>query len=154
MKVAAGVVVVGIGLGSLVSARVVAQPRADAALEQALVARERASWVAWQKRDASFFQAFLSDDHVEVGFGGVAGKAAVIKSVGSPACVVASYEVGPFRLTQLTDDAALLTYHARQDTTCAGQPVPSPVWVSSLYVKRGGAWVNAVYQQTPDTSGR
>jgi hypothetical protein len=156
MKGAARVVVIvaGIGLGSLVSARVVAPPRADAALEQALVARERASWVAWQKRDASFFETFLSDDHVEVGFGGVAGKTAVIKSVGSPACVVASYDVGAIRLTRLTDDAALLTYHARQQTTCAGQPVPSPVWVSSLYVKRGGAWVNAVYQQTPDTSGR
>jgi hypothetical protein len=46
-------------------------------------------------------------------------------------------------------NTVLLTYHAAQSTTCSGTPIPSPVWVSSLYVRRGGRWVNAAYQQTP-----
>jgi hypothetical protein len=46
-------------------------------------------------------------------------------------------------------NAALLTYHAAQDTTCGGKVVPSPVWASSLYIKRGDKWFNAAYQQTP-----
>ena len=45
-------------------------------------------------------------------------------------------------------DTALLTYRAEQDTVCNGIAVPSPVWVSSLYVKRGGHWLNALYQQS------
>ncbi|HKG95025.1 MAG TPA: nuclear transport factor 2 family protein [Gemmatimonadaceae bacterium] len=120
------------------------------ALKDTLVALETQSWEAWQKRDSAFFQRFLSDDHVEVGFGGVTGKATVVAGVGSPACVVSSYTVDGFALSRFDANTALLTYHAVQRTTCGGTAVPSPVWVSSLYVRRDGRWLNAVYQQTPD----
>jgi hypothetical protein len=36
------------------------------------------SWEAWKKRDGKFFQEFLSDDHVEVGFSGAATKAQIV----------------------------------------------------------------------------
>lgn len=121
---------------------------AEPALREALVSREKQSWEAWKNRDGNFFQDFLSDDHVEVGFGGIANKAAVVGFVGSPACVVKSYTVDRFELTVFDPNTALLTYYADQDTSCGGSPVPSPVWVSSLYVKRGGRWWNAAYQQT------
>ena len=121
---------------------------ADPALKETLVAREKASWEAWKNRDGKFFQDFLSDDHVEVGFSGVASKATVVAGVGSPVCVVRSYSVDRFELTVFDPNTALLTYYADQDTTCGQNPVPHPVWVSSLYVKRGGRWWNAAYQQT------
>ncbi len=57
-------------------------------LKDTLVKLEKQSWQAWQRRDGTFFQAFLSDDHVEVGFRGVTRKAAVVAGVASPACVV------------------------------------------------------------------
>jgi len=118
-------------------------------LKETLVNLEKQSWMAWKNRDGKFFQDFLSDDHVEVGFGGPANKALVVGFVGSPACVVKSYSVDRFELTVFDSHTALLTYHAVQDTTCGGKPVPSPAWVSSLYVKRGNSWLNALYQQTP-----
>jgi hypothetical protein len=118
------------------------------ALKETLVSLEKQSWEAWKKRDGKFFQEFLSDDHVEVGFNGLTNKARVVAGVASPVCVVKSYAVDRFELTMIDADAALLTYHAEQDTACGGNPVPSPVWVSSLYVKRGGHWLNAFYQQT------
>jgi len=80
---------------------------------------------------------------------GTAGKAAVVATVNTPNCVVASFSVDAFTFTQFTDDTAMLAYHARQDTKCSGKPVPSPAWVSSLYVRRNGRWLNALYQQTP-----
>jgi hypothetical protein len=119
-----------------------------AALKDALTNLEKQSWEAWQKRDGKFFQDFLADDHVEVGFGGPTNKATVVRGVGSPVCVVKSYTVEGFELTMFDEKTALLTYHAAQDTTCGGNAVPSPVWVSSLYVKRDGRWLNALYQQT------
>lgn len=118
------------------------------ALKETLINLEKQSWEAWKKRDGKFFQEFLSDDHVEVGFGGVANKATVVAGVASPVCVVKSYAVEKFELTLIDASTALLTYHAEQDTTCGGNAVPSPVWVSSLYVRRGGHWLNAFYQQT------
>lgn len=118
-----------------------------AALKETLVKLEKQSWEAWQKRDGKFYQEFLSDDHVEVGPGGTSTKAEVVAFVGSPACVVRSWSVDSFGLTVFDADTALLTYHAQQDTVCRA-PVPSPAWVSSLYVRRGGRWLNALYQQS------
>jgi hypothetical protein len=44
---------------------------------------------------------FLSDDHVEVGFGGLANKAAVVAFVGSPVCTVKSYKPDHFEMKLL-----------------------------------------------------
>lgn len=117
-------------------------------LKNTLVELEKRSWEAWKGHDSKFFQQFLADDHVEIGFGGVTNKATVVTGVASPLCVVKTYAVDNFELVSFNANTALLTYHAAQDTTCGGKPVPSPVWVSSLYVKRHGHWLNASYQQT------
>lgn len=118
------------------------------ALMDTLVDLEKRSWVAWQKRDGAFFESFLSDDHVEIGASGVGDKPTVVAGVRSPACVVEHYEVDHFKLTRLSPTTALLTYHAAQNTRCGGQAVPSPAWAGSLYLRRAGHWVNAVYQQS------
>ena len=126
------------------------RPSASAAdsLEQLLTDTERASWVAWQHRDGKFFASFLSDDHVEVGTTGLANKAQVVAFVSSPMCVVKSYSVDRFQLTRFDANTALLTYRAEQDTMCGKTAVPSPTWVSSLFVRRNGKWMNALYQHT------
>lgn len=141
-------------LALLAALRVTAAQSVPDPLRDTLVALETKSWEAWQKRDGAFFQRFLSEDHVEAGFAGTAGKAAVVASVGSPACVVSSYTVDGFGMTRFDPNTALLSYHAVQRTLCGGAPVPSPVWVSSLYLRRDGRWQNALYQQTVDTRRR
>src|SRR3954463_16147451 len=125
-----------------------AQQKVHSSLETQLTAMEKHSWEAWQKRDGKFYENFLSDDHVEIGGSGLSTKKEVAQFVGSPACVGKSYSLRDFQLTPFNAETALLTYHAEQDTTCHGRVVPSPVWVSSLYVKRKGKWQNALYQQT------
>ena len=137
---------------ALLSACGLFEPRPEldsAALLEQLVPLEQQSWVAWKKRDGAFFATFLADGHVDVGSAGSFGKKDIVAFAGSPACVVASYKVDSFSAHRISDDAAVLVYHAEQDTRCNGKPVPSPVWVSSTYVLRDGRWQNAVYQQTP-----
>jgi hypothetical protein len=128
---------------------IAAPAAATDALESDLVALEKGSWVAWKGHDANFFADFLSEDHLEVHGYGVTGKAAVVKGVGSPVCTVESYTVDQFRFRRISTNAAMLVYRAEQKTTCAGTPVPSPVWATSVYAKRDGHWVNVLYQQTP-----
>jgi hypothetical protein len=118
------------------------------ALQETLTKLERASWDAWRNRDGKFFETFLSDDHVEVGVAGPARKTTVVAGVANPKCIVKSFALDTFALTLFDASTAVLTYHAQQDTTCGGVAVPSPVWVSSLYLKRDGRWQNALYQQT------
>jgi len=119
--------------------------------EAAIRDLETKSWVAWQAHDAMFFEGFLSDDHVEVHGYGVAGKAAVVNGVRSAVCVVSRYSLSPLSLTAVASDSVLVTYRAEQDTLCGTAKVPSPVWATSLYVKRGGRWLNVLYQHTPAT---
>ncbi|MDB4908817.1 MAG: hypothetical protein JWO05_3601 [Gemmatimonadetes bacterium] len=133
---------------ALTSPDSVARVRTES-LTDTLVRLETLSWEAWKARDSVYFSRFLSADHVEMGAGGPGGKSYVVRSVASPACVVASYGTRDFHVVRFTADVAVLTYHAEQSTTCGGAPVPSPVWTSSLYVRRAGRWENALYQQTP-----
>jgi len=132
-------------------ADVKATPSGDAGTDvsQTLIGLEKQSWVAWKSHDGAFFASFLSDDHVEVGARGITDKKNVVAGVASPVCTVEDYAVDQFKVARLSADTALLTYHARQTTQCAKVAVPSPVWVSSLYVRRDGRWVNVLFQQTP-----
>ena len=123
----------------------------DSGIQEKLINLEKQSWEAWKNRNAQFFKDFLSDDHVEVGFYGLADKNQVLATVASPACTVRNYSVDQFNVTLLDANTALLTYHAAQETTCHDKAVPSPVWVSSLYKKRGDRWLNVFYQQTQTT---
>lgn len=119
------------------------------ALKEALTNLEKQSWEAWKNRNGEFFKNFLSEDHVEISAGGTTDKATVAAGVASPACVVKSYRIDKFQLTLFNKNTALLTYYAEQDTLCGNVAVPSPVWVSSLYVKRKNRWLNSLYQQSP-----
>jgi hypothetical protein len=119
----------------------------EVAIKEHLIKLEKQSWEAWKNHDSKFFQDFLSDDHVEVGFGGLTNKTEVVAFVGSTVCTVKSYKLDHFEMKLLDKDTALLTYWEEQDTVC-NKPVPSPCWVSSLYMKRGDKWLNVFYQQT------
>ena len=134
----------------VLATHVIASSAAAATLEAELIQLERESWIAWQKHDGSFFERFLTDDHVEVHTNGVVtGKAGIVANVASKACVVFNVSLEEFRFTQFDQDTALITYRAAQETDCGGYRVPSPVWVSSLFVRRDATWKNALYVHTP-----
>ncbi len=120
----------------------------SAKLKEQLVQLEKQSWKAWKDHDGKFFEGFLSDDHVELGFGGASDKKEVVAGVASGDCQVRDYSLDSFEMRMLGSEAAILTYHEAQETTCHGKAVPSPCWVSSLYMKREGRWLNVFYQQT------
>jgi hypothetical protein len=124
----------------------------DVAEVRLIRALETQSWVAWKEQDAEFFASFLSDDHVEVQAHGIGGKAGVVAGVRAKVCAVKSYRLGPITLTALSERIVLANYRAEQETTCGPARVPSPAWVSSIYAKRDGRWVNVLYQHTPITS--
>jgi hypothetical protein len=116
---------------------------------QVLTDLEKQSWRAWKNHDDAFFQTFLSDDHTELLSRGPVDKAAVLRTVGSAICNVGDYSVDQFTVRMIDTNTAVMTYHAAQTTTCGGEPVPSPVWATSIYVRRDGKWLNVFYEQAP-----
>ena len=114
-----------------------------------LIDLEKQSWQAWKDHDAAFFQNFLDNEHLEILSNGRANKEEVVRIVGSKVCTVQDYSIDQFTVSLITQDVAIVTYHAAQTTTCNGAVVPSPVWATSLYAKRANRWVNVLYEQTP-----
>jgi hypothetical protein len=110
---------------------------------------EMKSWAAWKARDGSYFQGFTSPDHVDVGPGGSIGQVDVVAGVNSHTCVVESYSLEPMKFARIAPDAAMLLYRATQDTKCNGKPIPTPTWVTSVYVYRGARWLNFLFEDMP-----
>jgi len=82
--------------------------------------------------------------------GGVYNKAQIVKLAATD-CEVKSYSLDNFKFVMLDKNAALITYTGMQDAVCSGKTIPAIVRGSSVYVKRGGKWLNALYMETPVT---
>jgi len=118
-----------------------------AQLTKKLSANETALWNAWKNKDAKPFQNWLAADGVMVGEQGVGTKAEVVQMMGSSPCEIKSFTLSDWKLSQVNDNAAMLTYKGVADGTCGGQPIPA-VWASSLWVNRKGKWMAFSHQET------
>ncbi len=111
-----------------------------------IIALEKAGWDAWKNKDSSWFQTNLTDDALSVNSDGVSDKAQIIK--GYADCDVKSYSLDDFKFRMLDKNSALITFAGIQDAVCGGKPSPPTVRASSVYVKRGGKWLNSFYTET------
>jgi hypothetical protein len=117
--------------------------------QRIMISTEKKLWEAWKSKDYKPFRTYLTSDSVNIGDQGVAGKNDLLKAFESMSCEVKSYELSDIKVIFLDSDAALITYKATQDGTCGGQTLPTAVWASSTYVRRGGKWLAASHQETP-----
>lgn len=120
-------------------------------VKETLIALEKQAWEGWKNKDGKFFQSFLSEDTIAVSSSGVDNKAKIVSDISSSNCEVRSYSLDNFNLVMLDKNTAILTFKGVQDFTCGGKAGPPMVWGSSVYVKRGGKWLNAFHQETPVT---
>jgi len=122
---------------------------ANDSVQTQLETMEKQAWEAWKTKNGAFFQTLLSEDSIQVGSGGVANKATIVKDIASPMCEVRSYSMDNFQMIMMDKKTAMVTYKAMQDATCDGKILPASVWATSMYVKRDGKWVSNFHQETP-----
>lgn len=96
-------------------------------------------------QDPKFLQGLLSDDSMFVDASGVADKTGYFKNSFTD-CKVTSYTLDNFKVMWFDKNTAIVTYKAAQDGTCGGQALPASQWASSMYMKRGGKWMNVFFQ--------
>ncbi len=121
----------------------------DASVKEALITLEKQGWEAWKNRDSKFVQNNMPEDGISVTAAGFEDKAAMVKSVSSSDCEIKSYSLDNINVKMLDPNTAILMFKGNQAGTCKGKAIPAAVWASSIYVKRGGKWVNVFYQETP-----
>ncbi len=119
-------------------------------VETYIIALERQGWEAWKNKDTAFFQTSLTDDALSVNAFGIFEKAEILEYYGS--CEVKSYSLDDFKFRMLDENSALITFTAAQDAVCGGEKNPSSVRATSVYVKRGGKWLNTFYTETGASS--
>lgn len=114
-------------------------------LERTLLELEEAFWR--EAGNGAFYAANLIEDALMVFPApfGVMEKPATVNAVdASPAWL--RFELQEVRFVDLTDDSAVLVYRAKaRDASGAAYSA----YITSVYVRRDGAWKLAVHQQTP-----
>ncbi|HWL42954.1 MAG TPA: nuclear transport factor 2 family protein [Ilumatobacter sp.] len=107
---------------------------------------ERQVWEALVAGDAAADTALLDDDFVGVYPTGFAGRAEHVGQL-ADGPTVAAYSINRPVLITISDDAALLAYEARFRRTLDAEL--ETMYVSSLWCRRDGRWVNTFSQDTP-----
>ena len=91
-------------------------------------------------------ERLLAEDFLGVYPTGFAGRGDHVAQL-ADGPTVASYELRDARMVSVGDDAALLVYHASYRRP--GRSQLEEMYVSSLWCRRGDAWVNTFSQDTP-----
>jgi len=115
-----------------------------------LMALEQGMWDAWAKGDAAVFEKYMHENTISLTSGElVSGKVNVISSYKEAACEVHSYVLEDVKAHNINENTVVLTYKAQQDATCGGEKLDPKLLATSLWVREGGQWQMANYQETP-----
>ena len=122
---------------------------ADTAADHEIQKLETSLWQAWKDHDAKPFEERLTGDAVNVGTSIFRGKANNLKDITSHNCKVSSFSLSGFGYQWLDARSVIVTYVGTQDVVCGGKKAPETVNASSVWVKRGNKWMNALHQESP-----
>jgi ketosteroid isomerase-like protein len=136
-------IIVAGGLSILATKGEAADPQQ--AIANQIVAREKASFEAWQRKDKTFWTDFMADD-------------ATYFSSQSPYLdtdpkvnflpkfeqYTEMFKFNDFQMyntrVQVYGDVAILTYNSAVSATLAGQPLNYTAKVTTVYAKQGNTW--------------
>ena len=117
----------------------------DSKAEAEIIAFEKQAWTEWEKGNKKFVENYVADDAFFVYPEGVINKSQIVEAVGG--CKFNSYSLDDFKVQMLDKNSALVSYTAKQDIVCGGKPAPELIRASSVYVKKGGKWLNSFYTE-------
>lgn len=123
-------------------------------LEKTLLANERAVNEAVAKGDAAAFSRHVAADAWSLD--GMSGRMPVSEFVKQfPQMVkdmkMTSWDITEPKLLPIDANTAVLTYKWTGSGTYQGQPIPSPVWASTVWAKRNGKWMAVFHQESTVT---
>jgi ketosteroid isomerase-like protein len=104
---------------------------------------------AFAKQDAAAIKRLMTADHVAVTgyYGGPQTRAEQLKSLKD--LKLTEYAPGKLNVKLLGKDTALVTYPLTLQGTFQGKAVPARNFASAVWIRRGGQWREAFYQETP-----
>ncbi len=119
-----------------------------------LEALERRFYEDWKNKRLTAVEQNLSSDSIAWGEWGIFSKQQQVESQrrSNAVCEVRSYRFSEIKTIPVNKGAILFTYRLEQDAQCGGGAAPSPIRISTLYVKRNGKW-QAIYRASTGIKG-
>lgn len=106
-----------------------------------LIAYEHETWSLIKRNDLNGFASYLSEDFYDIfPDGKERTKSELLDFLGD--ADLKDYRLGNFRVTLLTRDAAIVTYHVDARAIIQGKEIAMRNSVTSGWAKRGGRWLN------------
>jgi len=103
---------------------------------------------AFKRQDAEAVKSMMTADHIAITpyYDGPKTAAESLQTL--PDLKLNEVRASKMTVSLLGPDAALVTFIADMDGTFLGIPVPSRGFVTSIMVRRGGRWLERLYQVT------
>ncbi|HYX27470.1 MAG TPA: DUF4440 domain-containing protein [Pyrinomonadaceae bacterium] len=115
--------------------------------EADIIAKEKAGWDAFKRKDADAFKKLLTPDYLEVLDDGTKDTAAAVASMNDSE--ISEVNFSDWKMTTIDKDAVLLTYKVTVKAKYKGQDIPpGPYYEAAAYVSRNGEWLAIYYQET------
>jgi ketosteroid isomerase-like protein len=110
-----------------------------------IIAREKASIDAWQRKDKAFFENYLTDDSTFFSpEGPYLQTEPKVNFIPKFEKYAEMFKFNDFQMynprVQVYGDVAILTYNSAVSITMGGQPINYTAKVTSVYLKQGNTW--------------
>lgn len=117
------------------------QETKDMATADTLIAYEHETWSLIKRKDLDGFASYLAEDFYDIfPDGKERTKSELLEFLGD--ADLKEYRLGNFRVTMLTRDAAIVTYHVDARAVIQGKEIAMSNSVTSGWAKRDGRWLN------------
>jgi ketosteroid isomerase-like protein len=131
---------------SAVNQSSVNQSATDDPMQEKVVAAEKAGLDALKAGDLARFGELTADDALFVDTHGPASKAQVLNNV--VGFRLTDYSMGDVAFKRLAADSGMITYKISETGNSHGRDFTVQVYVTSIWVQRGGKWVCLFSQET------
>jgi hypothetical protein len=115
--------------------------------EADIIAKEKAAWDAFRKKDADAFGKLAAPEYIEVLDTGLLDKAATI--AGMKDFDISDVTFADWKMLPVDKDAVIITYTVTLKGKYKGKDIPpDPARESAAYVNRNGEWLAIYFQET------
>jgi ketosteroid isomerase-like protein len=136
-----------LGLAAQPTSQRAATSSTSATDDSLLINRERAQWEALKRKDTTAFARLMGGDLVDVDLSGIKRTSPATTSRYVMGCETTSYALADVRVARYAA-TAVVTYTVMLEQTCWGQKAPSPLFVMTVYERRGGEWEPVAHSET------
>jgi hypothetical protein len=115
-------------------------------IQQQIISKEREELDSLKTGNLDLFGNLLAEDALFLDAHGPAGKAEVVKNVGEFRLL--DYIMEDVRFVPLSAQSGLIAYKLTEKGTSHGKDFAGQVYVSAVWIERGGKWVCLFSQET------